>query len=1022
MHPTGRPQEGGHQRRITSTAIQSSQLQGCSKTDCLRPAKQNIRNIDVTIPRKVWPVQASGVHSTHKQSNCMTLVTDENYVEQSPTIGSSLDQSSSKSARRKVTKKKKTLYLTAEQQEDVLLNTNESQKMAILRVEQVGNKEGKVLEIIFWFMMMCFVVYGIVSIVLSATLSPSRTSLGIPSGYYIGNLAALSTMLGLLVFMICFFGYRMMNVWRYKSLYKMRQSFMLTDARVIGSLTLVDLATVVTSYSLFVDASCIPNRVAISILSLIRAFVFLGVLAWMTVTARLMRVYDASSTKKNKRTGLLGGSWWKKASTVDDHKDDDKNTKAKDAIDISPPLSSTVGQQDRRCDPDRILLIDQPIRVILKDQIVAVVIYAVFIIVLLVSIVLKVLSGKRNPGPSPYPPNDLSQCPSEFRFNCSTTTEDIIEYAVTSTAIILYTCFYFVGVKRSWGTQKNLPSSHFRLSKLFLRIQMRYGMLLYFSIFFTGVITDLATIGTCQGSVNASVGSPGSHLALGIYACTILLLYAPAQVNDSYNRMIFKSIAWTEEDISAKKKERNDMIEAMAEQQSVLGKISPAKFFAKQIGVPDALGLFEKPMSSVFCMEYVCKLFLWTRAAYRGIEKGIPEYVPEDQQDLYPYSKSAILSTFGMDKFEYFFEAKTDTYAIMGWGNKTLVLSFRGTASNANVLTDLKAWSTRYPPHPHLTSGDTFGDVKVGKSDAMLTNVGSKMFQLPIRVHKGFYEAWTAGDFNKNVINAAVKAVDQMGNDSDIKIFITGHSLGGALACLASVELKIALPLQNVTVYTFGAPRVGNTAFGTYANILIPDYWHIVGTEDPVARIPKGSYKRSGHRALLGANGNMEIYPSHFEASLFTSVGGKVSDHLLKNYGTRLGQFLKAQFMPSISIGGAAEGVERLSEKIHLEKMTLVGPLEGDALYDQNLAVAPIEFAEAPKIKSTNKTKDNNSQCDCTGCLGRKSTNDSVDIEQGNPSEDGIDGYDGEYGDDGYMNVPDSLSDQMMKLVKNVME
>lgn len=899
------------------------------------------------------------------------------------------------------TRRKKSLYLTAEQQEDVLLSATEKQKLAILRVEQVGNKEGKALEVIFWILMTLFVAYGLVSIILSATINPTRASIGIPSGYYIGNLSALSALLALLTFMVCFFAYRMADVWRHKSLYKLRQSFMLVDARVIGSLTLIDLASVVTSYALFVQAECVPNRAAISILSLIRSLMFLAVLAWMTITARLMRVYDFK--KEKKRANCL--CFWRRGQRNKDEENE-----------VETP---SKGNQNR--DPDRILLIDQPKYVILKDQILFIVLYGVFFVVILIAIIIKVISGKNNPGPSPYPPEDLSTCPSQFEFDCSASTEDIIEYAITSFVILLYTGFYVVGVRNSWRTQRDLPSSHFRLSKLFLRIQMRYGRLLFFSIVFTGVISDLATIGTCQGSVNSSLGSPGTHLALGVYACTLLLLYAPAKFDDSYNRLIFKSIAWTEEDIPAKKKERKDMIEAMDEQQGVLGKISPAKFFAKQIGVPDALGLFNKPMSSVFCMEYVCKLFLWTRAAYRGIEKGVPDYVPEDKKDVYPYTKSAILDVFGMEEFEHFYEAKTDTYAIMGWGNKTLVLSFRGTASNANILTDLKAWSIRYPPHPNLTSGDTFGGVEIGK-EAMLTNVGSKLFKIPIRVHKGFYEAWSTDDFNKRVINAAIKAVEQMGYDEDIKIFITGHSLGGALACLASVEIKIALPLQNVTVYTFGAPRVGNTAFGTYANILIPDYWHIVGTEDPVSRIPKGSYKRSGHRALLGSHGNMEIYPSHFEASLFTSVGGKVSDHLLKNYGARLGQFLKAQFMSSISIAGAAEGVEKLSKKIDLEKTTLVCPLEGNSLYDENLDVGPIDFAEVPKIKTSSTTRSQQRQCECMGCFGKSTRKNSDDLEMGNPPEEDVENGDDEEYDDGYMNVPDSLSDQMMKIVNNVLE
>ena len=34
-----------------------------------------------------------------------------------------------------------------------------------------------------------------------------------------------------------------------------------------------------------------------------------------------------------------------------------------------------------------------------------------------------------------------------------------------------------------------------------------------------------------------------------------------------------------------------------------------------------------------------------------------------------------------------------------------------------------------------------------------------------------------------------------------------GHSLGGALACLAALEIRQAYPNHPMTVYTFGTPR-----------------------------------------------------------------------------------------------------------------------------------------------------------------------------------------------------------------------
>ncbi|KAI8873081.1 alpha/beta-hydrolase, partial [Ramicandelaber brevisporus] len=49
-------------------------------------------------------------------------------------------------------------------------------------------------------------------------------------------------------------------------------------------------------------------------------------------------------------------------------------------------------------------------------------------------------------------------------------------------------------------------------------------------------------------------------------------------------------------------------------------------------------------------------------------------------------------------------------------------------------------------------------------------------------------------------------------------LILTGHSLGGAHAYLAAIDFQIRdRSLANVTsIYTYGAPRVGNQAFADY--------------------------------------------------------------------------------------------------------------------------------------------------------------------------------------------------------------
>jgi len=74
-----------------------------------------------------------------------------------------------------------------------------------------------------------------------------------------------------------------------------------------------------------------------------------------------------------------------------------------------------------------------------------------------------------------------------------------------------------------------------------------------------------------------------------------------------------------------------------------------------------------------------------------------------------------------------------------------------------------------------------------------------------LRVHKGFYEAFSKLNEGKLGIKEKMDAVKASTNGA-IAIYITGHSLGGALAQIAAAVLGTD---QVAACYTFGSPRVG---------------------------------------------------------------------------------------------------------------------------------------------------------------------------------------------------------------------
>jgi pimeloyl-ACP methyl ester carboxylesterase len=99
------------------------------------------------------------------------------------------------------------------------------------------------------------------------------------------------------------------------------------------------------------------------------------------------------------------------------------------------------------------------------------------------------------------------------------------------------------------------------------------------------------------------------------------------------------------------------------------------------------------------------------------------------------------------------------------------------------------------------------------------------------RVHLGF----------SSVLKRTWKKVEKILEESaDKPLFLTGHSMGGALAVLTACRLE-KMGRAPVATYTFGAPRVGDRVF--CAGYALPTY-RIVNRLDLVPEMPLASVKR----------------------------------------------------------------------------------------------------------------------------------------------------------------------------------
>jgi pimeloyl-ACP methyl ester carboxylesterase len=142
-----------------------------------------------------------------------------------------------------------------------------------------------------------------------------------------------------------------------------------------------------------------------------------------------------------------------------------------------------------------------------------------------------------------------------------------------------------------------------------------------------------------------------------------------------------------------------------------------------------------------------------------------------------------------------------------------LVLSFRGTADLRNWLTDLDC-----------------------KKAPLYWSAG--------KVHRGFNLAL------ESVAEELDAAIDP---DDQRRLWVTGHSLGGALAMLFALRLKVRRGLEVAGVYTFGQPRVGDISFSMgYDTVLKGRTFRVVHADDLVPRVPwlLGTFRHAGHEVF----------------------------------------------------------------------------------------------------------------------------------------------------------------------------
>ncbi|CAD6192908.1 unnamed protein product [Caenorhabditis auriculariae] len=140
--------------------------------------------------------------------------------------------------------------------------------------------------------------------------------------------------------------------------------------------------------------------------------------------------------------------------------------------------------------------------------------------------------------------------------------------------------------------------------------------------------------------------------------------------------------------------------------------------------------------------------------------------------------------------------------------DKAIILSFRGTNNNIQLI--MEGLETVFTFHSPWPAG----------------GVVSQYF------NTGFMNIWNGG--MKDDFNTLVSKYP------GYTLYITGHSLGGAMATLAAsfITYNKLYDSSKVIMVTYGQPRVGDAKFVAAHDQSVPNSYRVTHSRDPVPHLP----------------------------------------------------------------------------------------------------------------------------------------------------------------------------------------
>lgn len=227
------------------------------------------------------------------------------------------------------------------------------------------------------------------------------------------------------------------------------------------------------------------------------------------------------------------------------------------------------------------------------------------------------------------------------------------------------------------------------------------------------------------------------------------------------------------------------------------------------------------------------------------------------------YRRGPKLVNYGFDEHRRIADSDNRTICRIVWNRREIIIVFRGTQHRGDWLTNLKIWKS-------TVSGPGY----------------------KFRVHAGFWHALNkpTGESKKTVLEQIERIVKEELSSRDRKVFLLGHSLGGALATLTAQQLELKRICEVRGVFTFGQPSVGGRSFSkAYLgnSTLNKRTYRICSGIDIVTFLPFPFYRHVGNQVWIH-NGEVMTdvirWYRRIGKSLMAAMTSSFTSHNMKKY------------------------------------------------------------------------------------------------------------------------------------------